>query len=65
MWNTNLFNIFVRVVHGVIYVSSLRSVNFISLVTSCIGLEEEGQQTAHLMSFTWASHIAACVLTGR
>ncbi len=38
----------------------LRSVNFISLVTSCVGLqEEEEQQTAHLMSFTCASHIAA------
>ncbi len=41
-----------------------RSLNFISLVISCFGLQEEGPQTAHLMSFTWASCIAASVLTG-
>ena len=41
-----------------------QSVNFISLVTSCAGLQGEEQQTAHLMS-TWASHIAASMLTGR
>ncbi len=29
------------------------------------GLWEEEPQTAHLMSITWASHIAASVLTGR
>ena len=40
------------------------SVTFISLVTSCAGLQQEEPQTAHLMSFTWASHIAASVLTG-
>ncbi len=28
------------------------------------GLREEEPQTAHLMSITWASHIAASVLTG-
>ena len=33
-------------------------VNFISLVTSCVGLLEEEPQAAHLMSFTWASHIS-------
>ena len=36
----------------------------LSLVTSCAGLQEEEPQTAHLMSVTWASHIAASVLTG-
>ena len=41
----------------------LRSVNFISLVT-CFGLQEEEPQTAHLLFFIWASHIAASVLTG-
>ena len=40
------------------------SVNFISLVTSCVGLWKEEPQTAHPMSFTWAYHIAASVLTG-
>ena len=40
------------------------SVNFISLVTSCVWLQEEEPQTAHPMSCTWASHIAACMLTG-
>ena len=40
------------------------SVNFISVVTSCAGLWEEAPQTAHLTSFTWASHIAASVLMG-
>ena len=40
------------------------SVNFISLVTSCLGLPGEKPETAHLMSFTWASYIAASVLTG-
>ncbi len=29
------------------------------------GLRQEELQTAHLMSITWASHIAASVLTGR
>ena len=41
------------------------SVNIISLVTSCGGLRKEEPQTAHPMSFTWSSHIAARVLTGR
>ncbi len=41
------------------------SVIFISFFTFCAGLQEEELQTAHLMSFTWASHIAASVLTGR
>ncbi len=39
------------------------SVNFISLVTSCVGLQEEEPQTAPPMSFTWVSHIAASMLT--
>ena len=39
--------------------------NFISPVTSCLVLQEEKQQTGHPMSFTWASHIAASVLTRR
>ena len=41
-------------------------VNFISLVTSCIGLREEKPQTAFSMgmSFTWASHRAASVVKG-
>ena len=38
---------------------------FILFVTSCVGLQGEEPQTAHLMSITWASHIAASVLTGR
>ena len=41
-----------------------RSVNFISLVTSCVGLWGEEPQTARPMSFTWASQIAVSVLTG-
>ncbi len=32
--------------------------------TFCAGLQEEELQTAHLVSFTWTSHIAASVLTG-
>ena len=40
------------------------SVNFISLVTSYVKLREEEPQTAFPMSITWASHIAANVLTG-
>ena len=40
------------------------SVNFASLVTSCVGLQEE-TQTAYRMSLTWASHIAASLLTGQ
>ena len=40
------------------------SVNYISLETSCFGLQEEKPQTAHLIFFTWASHIAASVLMG-
>ena len=40
------------------------SVNLISLVTSCAGPREEEPQTAHPMSFTWASHIAATVPYG-
>ena len=32
-------------------------------VTFCFGLQEDEPQTAHLMSLTWASHIAASVLT--
>ncbi len=38
--------------------TALASVIFISFVTSCVGLQG-------LMSVTWASHIAASVLTGR
>ena len=38
--------------------------DFISLVTSCLGLEEEEPQTAHPKSLTCASHIAASELTG-
>ena len=37
------------------------SASFISL-TSCVGLQEP--ETAHSLSFAWASHIAASVLTG-
>ena len=40
------------------------SVNFISLVTSCVGLEEVDTQIAHPMSLTLVSHIAASVLVG-
>ncbi len=36
---------------------------FMSLVTSCVGLREQ-PQTAFPMSFTWASHVAAIMLTG-
>ena len=36
------------------------SVNFMSLVSSCTGLQKE-PQTAHSVSFTWASHIATSV----
>ena len=37
-----------------------------TLITSHLlcGLREEDPQTAHLMSITWASNIAASVLTG-
>ena len=42
-----------------------QSVNFISLVTSCVALQEEQQETAHLMSISSASYIAVSVLTGR
>ncbi len=40
------------------------SVNFISLVTSSVGLRQEEPQTAFPMSTTWASHIGASVLMG-
>ena len=36
----------------------LVSVNFISLVTSCVELQEEEPQIIHLMSFTWVSQTA-------
>ena len=39
------------------------SVNFISLVTSCVELREEEPHAAHPLSFTWASHIAASMVT--
>ena len=39
------------------------SVNFISLVTPCVGLREE-PRTAYSMSFTWVSHISASMLMG-
>ena len=39
------------------------SVNFVSLFTSCVGLQEE-PHTAYSMSFTWVSHIVASMLTG-
>ena len=40
------------------------SVDFISLVTSSVRLwEDEEPQTVFPISFTWASHIAAGVLT--
>ena len=36
------------------------SLNFISLLTSCVRLQEEEEpQTAFPMSFTWASNMAA------
>ena len=38
------------------------SVNFISQVTSYVGLQEEEPQTTFLMSFTWALHVAAGML---
>ena len=42
------------------------SVNFISLVTYCVRLQDEEEpQTAYLMSVTWESCRAAIVLTGR
>ncbi len=41
------------------------SVNFISQVTSWVGLQEEGPQTAYRVSITWASHIGASTLMGR
>ncbi len=50
---------------GILIAISILLVNFISLVTSCVGLQEEEPQTAHPMSFTWASHIAASMLMGR
>ena len=40
------------------------SVYFVSLFTSCVGLQEEEPQTACPMSFTWASHIAASMHYG-
>ena len=40
------------------------SVNFISLVTSCVELRDEEPQTANPMHFTRASHIAASALAG-
>ena len=40
------------------------SVIFVSLVTSCYGLQEE-VRTAHPMSPTWAFHIATRELKGR
>ncbi len=42
----------------------LWTVNFILLVTWCVGFREEKPQTAPPMSFTWASHIAASMLPG-
>ncbi len=51
------------VVVVIIFKWPLRSVNFISLVTSCVGLWE-GEPQAHLMSITWASHIASSMLKG-
>ncbi len=41
---------------------SILPVNFISLVTSCLGLQEEGSQTAYPMFTTWAFHIADTIL---
>ena len=41
------------------------SVNFISLVTSCVRLREEEPRTAFLVSFTWVSHIATSMLVER
>ena len=38
------------------------SVNFISSVNFCAGLQEEEPQKAVSMSFTWVSHIATSVL---
>ena len=39
-------------------------VNFLSLVTTCVGLQEEDPQTTLPMSFTWGLHIAASMLMG-
>ena len=53
--------------HGVSKTSMFEmahGVNFISLVTSCVGLREEESQTAHPMPFAWASHIATSVHYG-
>ena len=36
-------------------------VNFISLITSCVGPQGEEPQTAQPMSCTWASHTADVV----
>ena len=46
--------------------ASTVSVNFISLVTSCLGLQEEDEDTptAYYKSLTWASHIAKTVVLG-
>ena len=46
------------------HLSPSAPVNFISLVTSSVRLQEEEPQTAFPMSFTWASHIATNGLTG-
>ena len=40
------------------------SVNFISLVSCCVGLWEDEPQAVFPMSSTWVYHIAASVLTG-
>ena len=38
------------------------SVNFISLVITNVGLQEEEPQTTHPKSFTWVSYIAGSML---
>ena len=50
---------------GQIEMALSMSVNFISLVSSCVGLREEEPETAHAMSFTQSSLIAVSKLTAR
>ena len=43
----------------------MMSTDTFGFATSYGGLQEEESQIALLMSFTWAIHLAASVLTGR
>ena len=55
----------IRIIRRIVKnISYIPYAHFISLVASCVGLREEEPQTAHPMSFTTASHIAANVLMG-